>query len=454
MNKQTTPITQNLLSERREDAEYNLVRTVIAYRPTREEMAELIAQCPRGSVKGVDYEPIWNAIVDVHEAGKEVDGVSVCDALVGKWRNHNELTSMIAGFYAGTAVYAGVVEHWAAKVREICRLEELQFKLESYAGRMGDAFTEVETIVPEIQNDLQNFAVAETASPALGGLLDEIIADVERGTAARPLPSPWASLNAVLKGGIAPGELAVLAARPGMGKTALAGCWAVEIARMVGPVLFISCEVKDRTIGSRLLAREGRIDNRAFREGLGNSQALLPQMRAAADSLRSIPLQIVDTSRQAITPMQVRRLARKVKGGVAMVVIDYLQLLYPDSKHDSREREIADMSRSMKRLAVELDCPVLLLSQLNRKVEEGNRDPQLSDLRESGAVEQDADIVIMLHADKRELDSADVLMQALVRKGRSSGTGSAGLIFHKAFSDFSEGTYVRRQERQAREYDL
>lgn len=453
MNKQTTPVKQTLLSERREDAELNLVRTVIAYRPTREEMAELIAQCPRGSVKCLDYEPVWNAIIDVHEAGKEVDGVSVYDALIGKWRNPDELTVLMAG-YMRTAVYAGVVEHWAAKVREICRLEQLQFQLEQYAGMTSDAFAEVDTLVPQIQTTLEQYATAEQAAPTLGGLLDEIIADVERGTAARPLPSPWASLNAVLKGGIAPGELAVLAARPGMGKTALAGCWAVEIARMVGPVLFISCEVKDRTIGSRLLAREGRIDNRAFREGLGKSQALLPQMKAAADSLHSIPLQIVDTSRQAITPMQVRRLARKVKGGVAMVIVDYLQLMYPDSKHDSREREIADMSRSMKRLAVELYCPVLLLSQLNRKVEEGNREPQLSDLRESGAVEQDADIVIMLHADKRDTDGSDVPMQALVRKGRSSGTGSAGLIFHKTFSDFSEGTYVRRQERQAREYDL
>ena len=87
---------------------------------------------------------------------------------------------------------------------------------------------------------------------------------------------------------------------------------------------------------------------------------------------------------------------------LGLVIVDYLQLMYPDSKHDSREREIADMSRTMKRLSVELNCPVLLLSQLNRKVEETNREPQLSDLRESGAVEQDADIVIMLHADKRD----------------------------------------------------
>lgn len=453
MNKQTTPTKQTLLSERREDAERALIAAVLSYRPTRDEMAELIARCPRGSVKCMDSEPVWNAMIAVHEAGKEVDGVSVYDALVGKTPSDMALTEMLANGMR-TYSYEGLAEHLADKVSEICRLEELQFKLESYAGMTCDAFAEADTLAMQLQKDLEQYATAEQATPTLGGLLDGIIADVERGTAARPLPSPWASLNAVLKGGIAPGELAVLAARPGMGKTAMAGCWAVEIARMVGPVLFISCEVKDRTIGSRLLAREGRIDNRAFREGLGNSQALLPQMKAAADSLRSIPLQIVDTSRQAITPMQVRRLARKVKGGVAMVIVDYLQLMYPDSKHDSREREIADMSRSMKRLAVELDCPVLLLSQLNRKVEESSREPQLSDLRESGAVEQDADIVIMLHADKRDTDGADVPMQALVRKGRSSGTGSAGLIFHKAFSDFSEGTYVRRQERQAREYDL
>lgn len=444
--KTEAPVKPVLLSERRENAELGLVRSVISYRPTREEMEEIIAQCPRGSVKGLDYEPIWNAAIDVHEAGKEVDGVTVFDALVGKRRNSDHLANMIAMFMQ-SASYAGLVDHWADRVREIGRLEELQFICESYAAKMSDAFTESDVVIQEIITEMQKMATVEQAAPTLGSLIDVIIADVEKGTAAAPLPSPWPALNNVLKGGIVPGELAVLAARPGMGKTALAGCWAVDTARNVGPVLFISCEVKDRTIGSRLLAREGHIDNRAFREGLGNSQYLLPKMREAGERLHSIPLQIVDTSRQAITPMQVRRMARKVKGGVAMVVVDYLQLMYPDTRQDSREREIADMSRSMKRLAVELDCPVLLLSQLNRKVEETSREPQLSDLRESGAVEQDADIVIMLHADKRDLDGADVPMQALVRKGRSSGTGSAGLIFHKPFSDFEEGTYIRRASR-------
>ena len=134
--------------------------------------------------------------------------------------------------------------------------------------------------------------------------------------------------------------------------------------------------------------------------------------------------------------------------------MDYLQLMYPDSKHDSREREIADMSRSMKRMSVELNCPVLLLSQLNRKVEETSREPQLSDLRESGAVEQDADIVIMLHADKRDAQGKDVPLKALVRKGRSSGTGAADLLFEKAFSDFRVNDGYRPDYNRSEEFSF
>jgi replicative DNA helicase len=449
--KKATPEKRVLLSERREDAERELIANVIAYKPTRAEMDELLSICPKGACKHRDYAPFWDAAADIHAAGQEVNGVTMFDELKSTYKG-NDLANILAGYMHG-ASYAGAVEWWANRVAEIGRLEELQFVLEEYAVKVSDAFAESDVIAAEIQNSLQKYGTADEAMPTLDTLLTGIVANVERGIAAKPLPSPWPTLNNVLKGGIATGELAVLAARPGMGKTALAGCWALEIARAFGPVLFISCEVKDSTIGSRLLAREGKIDNRAFREGLGMSQLQISQIRDAAEALRNIPLHIVDTSRQAITPMQVRRLARKIPGGPRMVVVDYLQLMYPDTKHDSREREIADMSRSMKRLAVELNCPVLLLSQLNRKVEEGNREPQLSDLRESGAVEQDADIVIMLHADKKELNSADVLMQALVRKGRSSGTGAAGLIFHKAYSDFSEGTYVKR-EKQAKEFDL
>ena len=423
---------ENYFSRVREEAERRLVGGVLALELTHGEIEDLVTTCPKGAVKGLHYSDTWNAIAEAHKKGKTVDLVSVFDELVAMQ------SSVDAAMLAQMMIQASTLQavfHWAGKLAEINRRESIQFALISAASDMRAAEIDVDARLAEVRTMIDSTETTDTI-PSLSDLMDSILADVESGEGARPIPTPWANLNAVLKGGVAPGELVVLAARPGMGKTALAGCWAVEVARNVGPVLFISCEVKDKTLGSRMLAREGRIDNRAFREGLGNSQSLLPKMRKAAAELSALPLQIVDSSCRIVSPAMVRKLARKIKGGPSLVVVDYLQLMYPDSKHDSREREIADMSRAMKRLSVELNCPVLLLSQLNRKVEETNREPQLSDLRESGAVEQDADIVIMLHADKRDAQGKDVPLKALVRKGRSSGTGAADLLFEKAFSDF------------------
>lgn len=420
---------KSYFSQLRETAERRLVGGVLGGDLTQGEMEDLVSTCPKGSVKGLYYSEVWNAITEVHAKGKTVDLVSVFD----------ELLAMKSSIDAATLAqmmlpaYMEAISHWADKIAEVNRREALQLAFMSAATDMGEASVDVEARLAEVRSVLDSSEVGDTV-PTMASLMNSILEDVETGEGARPIPTPWSNLNAVLKGGVAPGELVVLAARPGMGKTALAGCWAVEVARNVGPVLFVSCEVKDKTLGSRMMAREGRIDNRAFREGLGHSQSLLPKMRKAADALRDLPLQIVDSSCRVVTPATVRKLARKINP--ALVVVDYLQLMYPDARHDSREREVADMSRAMKRLSVELYCPVLLLSQLSRKTEEGNREPQLSDLRESGAIEQDADIVIMLHAERRYQQEKDVPLKALVRKGRSSGTGEAELLFEKAFSDF------------------
>lgn len=441
---------KSYLSEVREEAERYLVGGVLSLEFTSEEMEGLVSECPKGAVKSLYFSDVWNAVTEAHAKGKNVDLVTVFDELIAAKSQVDapRLAEMMIQTVTPQAVW-----HWSEKLAEINRRETVQAVLASAASDMGTMGVNIDARLAEVRAVID---ATETASstPSMADLMDEIIADVEAGEGARPIPTPWSNLNAVLKGGVAPGELVVLAARPGMGKTAMAGCWAVEVARNVGPVLFISCEVKDKTLGARMLAREGRIDNRAFREGLGNSTTLLPKMREAAAALRGLPLQIVDSSCRIVTPAAVRKLARKIKGGPALVVVDYLQLMYPDSKHDSREREIADMSRSMKRLSVELNCPVLLLSQLNRKVEETNREPQLSDLRESGAVEQDADIVIMLHADKRDAQGKDVPLKALVRKGRSSGTGAADLLFEKAFSDFRVNDGYRPDYNRAEEFSF
>lgn len=441
-------MTENYFNRVREEAERRLVGGVLGLELTHGEIEDLVTTCQKGAVKGMYYSDAWNAIVDAHQKGKAVDLVSVFDELVSMKSPVD--AAMLAQMMIHTSTLQAVF-HWAEKLAEVNRRESIQFSLMAAASDMGAADIDVDARLAEVRTMIDTTETANSM-PSMAELMDSILADVEAGEGARPIPTPWSNLNAVLKGGVAPGELVVLAARPGMGKTAMAGCWAVEVARNVGPVLFVSCEVKDKTLGSRMLAREGRIDNRAFREGLGSSTTLLPKMREAAAALRGLPLQIVDSSCRIVTPAAVRKLARKIKGGPALVVVDYLQLMYPDSKHDSREREIADMSRSMKRLSVELNCPVLLLSQLNRKVEETNREPQLSDLRESGAVEQDADIVIMLHADKRDAQGKDVPLKALVRKGRSSGTGAADLLFEKAFSDFRVNDGYRPDYNRAEEF--
>ena len=277
----------------------------------------------------------------------------------------------------------------------------------------------------------------------LSELMGRVVAAAENGEAGKPLPTPWPSLNSVLRGGIVPGELAILAARPGMGKTALAGCIAVEAARRGVDTLFISREVKDLTIGNRLTAREGRIDLSSFRQHVGRAPNLIRAISLAASQIAHLPMRVVEKSIAPMTPREVRRLAKSIRG-VGLVVVDYLQLLNPDTRQNSREREVAEMSRAMKQLALDCDCPVLLLSQLNRQVEESDRAPRLSDLRESGAIEQDADIVMFLHAKKANKSLARMPVQAIVAKGRSSGTGAANLIFNKPFSDFEEDIHADR----------
>jgi len=201
--------------------------------------------------------------------------------------------------------------------------------------------------------------------------------------------------------------------------------------------MFVSREVKDETVAARIMSREAKIDSRIFREGIQIAPDLMPKIRKAQSLLDSAPIEIIERSIAPMTPREVRRLA-KARGHIGLIVIDYLQLMEPDNRSNSREREVAEMSRAFKQLALDCNCPVLLLSQMSRKAEEENREPRLSDLRESGAIEQDADIVIFLHTPRQSLESPSPDVKVKVAKGRSSGAGSCWMRFEKLFSNFYE----------------
>ena len=442
--------------DRRRELEHDFLRMVLPGTCQGVvDVRDVLAICPVDHVTERVPRAIYAALRDTTLAGIP----PTLDAVYRTLRDANkadttkgESADYIADVSADTlsaytfSIFSGreeVILRTAQKVRDEYAKRQAETQLTALVGECKRYDTEATDIAHALAELSQGMEGSFAATPPdLGELMGRVLAAAENGNSATPMPTPWRNLNAVLKGGLAPGELAVLAARPGMGKTALAGCIAVEAARSGRQVLFISREVKDIALGYRFCAREGRVDVSIFRQHADRAPELLPAIREAAVKLAALPLRVVEKSIAPMTPMEVRRLARGIKGrggeGVGLVVVDYLQLLNPDTKSNSREREVAEMSRSMKQLALDCNCPVLLLSQLNRSGEEADRAPRLSDLRESGAIEQDADIVLFLHAPKSSRSLVKMPVSAIVAKGRSSGTGTAHLTFNKPFSDFAE----------------
>jgi replicative DNA helicase len=249
--------------------------------------------------------------------------------------------------------------------------------------------------------------------------------------------------------GFHPGELLILAARPGVGKTSLAMNVAMHVAlKEERPVGIFSLEMPADQLLMRLLASAARVDMKKLRGG-----RLTPhdeeKFQEVAGALFNAPLFIDDTG--ALSPFDLRAKARRLKQrnqSLGLLVVDYLQLMHQKGKVESRQLEVSEISRSLKALAKELDVPILALSQLNRKVEErkGGR-PMLSDLRESGAIEQDADVVMFIHRD----DGADdedgpsgsgyggrgaVPVELIVAKQRNGPTGTIDLVFLSEYTRF------------------
>ena len=432
--------------EMRREAERDFVRAAACGIVQRViEADSVLAVCPAGLIThDLQAQAVYSAIAAIAADHKRPDPVSVGEWVLAHGKDYPGVTMAdVANFYALSIASAREesILHLAAVVRREGLKQQAEGKLLGMVAdcqRYGNEPSEIASGAATLATQLED-GCADRTDYSLSAIMRRVVAKLESGEAAKPLPTPWPNLNKVLKGGLATGELAVLAARPGMGKTALAGCLSVETARAGHPVLFISREVKDETVAARILAREARIDSRIFRQGIEHAPDILPKVQRAQDQLDALPLLIVEKSIAPMTTREVRRIAKSM-GGVGLIVVDYLQLMEADTKSNSRERDVAEMSRSFKQLALDCNCPVLLLSQLNRESDKLDKEPSLSNLRESGAIEQDADIVMFLHTQKRMLSESVPPIKAVVAKGRSSGTGSMWLRFEKPFTNFIEGT--------------
>jgi replicative DNA helicase len=257
--------------------------------------------------------------------------------------------------------------------------------------------------------------------------------------------------------GFHPGQMIVLAARPSVGKTSLAMNFA-EAAALPSPgkgdpfnTLVFSLEMTEDDIAMRLLCCRARVNMKRLRDGFASNEEQT-SLAESAQEIKNSPLWLDDTSGIKITELRAK--ARRVhsKAQLGLIVIDYLQLISGSDPRAPREQQISDISRNIKGMAKELDVPVVVLSQLNRESEKEKRDPRLSDLRESGAIEQDADVVFILHRSKKNSEDEDSgsiegvgsgdieNLKLIIAKQRNGPVGDIDLVFNRSYTRFENST--------------
>ncbi|OHA81519.1 MAG: replicative DNA helicase [Candidatus Yonathbacteria bacterium RIFCSPHIGHO2_01_FULL_51_10] len=254
----------------------------------------------------------------------------------------------------------------------------------------------------------------------------------------RGVPTGFPGLDNKLAG-LQPEDLIILAARPSMGKTSLA----LDIARQTAlkhqtPVCIFSLEMSSQQLADRMLAAEARVDGWKLRTGKITSDEDFERLRDSMARLAQAPIYIDEQSANTITKM--RATARRIKAehGLGLIVVDYLQLMAPSRNYDSMVNQVTEISRALKGLAKELSVPVLALSQLSRAVEQRRDRPRLSDLRDSGSIEQDADVVMFIHRDDKMNQNSDRpnIAEILIEKHRNGPTGKTELYFDERQATF------------------
>ena len=341
------------------------------------------------------------------------------------------------------------VEHYARIVKEKAVLRNLIHSVAAIQEQALAAGEDADRILDRAESVI--FQLAEDRIRAgLIGVKDLVRENYDRlerifseGRRVTGLPTGYAALDNETAG-LQPSELIIVAARPSMGKTALALNIAENVALRQGqPVAVFSLEMSKEALLLRMLASEARVDAHKFRTGhLGRDD--WARITAALGRLAEAPLWIDDSAFATVMEMGAKARRLKRDRGLALVIVDYLQLVVPSTagRTTNRQEEVSSISRALKGLAKELKVPILVLSQLTRAPEREERKPQLADLRESGAIEQDADVVLFIHrpnfykSDIPEEDRAKA--EIIIAKQRNGPMGSLNFVFLSRHTRFEE----------------
>jgi replicative DNA helicase len=405
---------------------------------------------------------LYRAMVRLYERGDVIDVITVSEEL----KNTGEMEAAGGLDYLAALVdavpTAANLEYHARIVRDKALMRRL---VEQASQIIRDVYDQGERGVDEVldQAEARIFQVAEShkregfvwIKEILWSAFEHIERLQESGTGITGIPTGFPDLDRMTTG-LQKGDLCIVAARPSMGKTS----WVLNVAANAAiahniPAAVFSLEMSSEQLVQRLLCAEGRIDAQKLRRGR-LSQEEHQRLAAAAGHLNTAPIWIDD--QPGANVLEIRAKARRLQSelrtdgkDLGMVVIDYMQLMSGAAKSESRVQEVSQISRSLKALARELEVPVIALSQLSRGPEQRtDKRPMLSDLRDSGSIEQDADVVMFLYrpeyyapAEKRE--ELEGKAELIVSKQRNGPTGVVELFFQKAYTRFDSATRMSGQ---------
>jgi len=392
------------------------------------------------------HRRIYSRMAELQERGEKIDRITVAEELM----KHNQLESCDGLGYLVSLddglPHISNLDAYVRIVKDKATLRRIIFASQKLIDRCVLGAEEPEEILAGAEETLLNLSQYRGNA---GLLTPEEVIEEQGGVNAfldparrlKGLSTGYVKLDE-MTGGLRGGDLIILAARPAMGKTALALNIAQHVAlgRHKQTVAVFSLEMSKESLLIRMLCTAARVDGQRFRAGFLNAEERR-RLQAAAKQLVDAPLFLDDTAAANLMDMHAKLRRLKAEHGLGLVVLDYLQLMSGRGKSENRNQEISALTRGLKMLAKELNVPLMVLSQLSRAPEmrQGDRRPQLSDLRDSGSIEQDADMVVFIFREevyKPEREDLKGLAELLIAKQRNGPTGLVNLVFLKQFTKF------------------
>jgi replicative DNA helicase len=400
------------------------------------------------------HRKIYQAMTELYTRNEPVDLITLNNYLKGKGDLDDVGGVQYLSSLASSVPTSANVKYHSRIVREKALVRNLLHSVTDIAKNVYDNDLDTDELIDYAEKkifDLSDKKI-KTSFFTMKELISDTFVTIERlydkKESITGIPSGFKDMDE-LTTGFQKGDLIIIGGRPGMGKTA----FCLNISQHVGiamkePVAIFSLEMAKEQLVMRMLCSEAKVDSNKVRKGFINKRDDWNKLTNAAGKLAESLIFIDDSSGLSVLEMRAKARRLKQQHGLSLVIVDYLQLMRGRGKFERREQEIAEISRSLKALAKELQVPVIALSQLNRGVETrgGNKNPTLADLRESGAIEQDADVIIFLYRDTKDEMEGKGKVIVDIAKQRNGPTDKITLTFLDYCTRFVDSSDVEYQE--------